>query len=179
VRTWSARRWKAAIAGTIGFGLLLGLPTDLVPNPIFGRQIEAPWWAYPAWIVTSILVGLLVATYVRERVPAGQTSGGQTSGNQSSGEGSAAGSADGDSPTMTGTEKRATAGGLLALFAVGCPTCNALVVLALGANGALAFFEPVQPLLAIGGIALLAHALRRRIASEAACAVPTTSAASR
>ncbi|MEX2562908.1 MAG: hypothetical protein WD358_06595 [Nitriliruptoraceae bacterium] len=175
MRTWSARRWQAAIAGTIGFGLLLGLPTDLVPNPIFGRQIEAPWWAYPAWIVTSILVGLLVATYVREQVPASDTSGRPASSNVATVEGPAAGDAGGDGPAMTGTEKRATAGGLLALFAVGCPTCNALVVLALGANGALAFFEPVQPLLALGGIALLAHALRRRINSEAACAVPTSS----
>lgn len=150
MRTWRARRWTAAAAGTIGAGLLLGLPTDLLPNPIFGRQIEAPWWAYPAWIVTSILIGLLVATYVRE---------------------GARGDI-GDEAAVTGTEKRATAGGLLAVFAVGCPTCNALVVLALGANGALAFFEPVQPLLAVAAIALLAHALRRRLVSEQACAVP-------
>lgn len=164
MRDWTTRRWTGALLGTVGAGLLLGLPTDLVPNPIFGRQIEAPGWAYPAWIVTSILMGLIIATYVR---------------NEARNDGGAEGQVDvgddtrtGGGRTMSPDERKATAGGLLAVFAVGCPTCNALVVMALGANGALAFFEPVQPFLAVGAIALLALALKRRIASEKACDIP-------
>lgn len=168
MRDWTARRWGAALLAILGAGLLLGLPTDLVPNPVFGRQIEAPGWAYPAWIVTSVLAGLLMATYVRDRAPS------PVPASVSPGEGG--GSTD-DTDAASGQpfgadEKRFTAGGLLAVFAIGCPTCNALVVLALGANGALAFFEPVQPFLAIAGIVLLAWALRRRLQSERACVVP-------
>ncbi|MEX0705899.1 MAG: hypothetical protein WD041_04710, partial [Nitriliruptoraceae bacterium] len=69
MRGWTARRWGASLLAILGAGLLLGLPTDLIPNPVFGRQIEAPGWAYPAWIITSILAGLLLATYVRDRAP--------------------------------------------------------------------------------------------------------------
>ena len=35
---------------------------------------------------------------------------------------------------------------LLAFLAVGCPLCNKVVVLLLGASGALTYFEPIQPL---------------------------------
>ncbi len=166
MRDWTPRRWGAAALAILGSGLLLGLPTDLVANPVFGRQIEAPTWAYPAWIVTSVLAGLLLATYVRDRAPVAVATpvGGSTPG--------AAEPTDDGPDRLGGDEKRFAAGGLLAVFAIGCPTCNALVVLALGANGALAFFEPVQPLLAIAGIVLLAWALRRRLASERACVVP-------
>ncbi len=39
-----------------------------------------------------------------------------------------------------------------AVFAIGCPVCNKLVVLALGFSGALAYFEPIQPALALAGL---------------------------
>jgi hypothetical protein len=178
VRAWTTRRWLAAVGGVIVFALLFGLPTDLVPNPIFGRQIEAPGWAYPALAVTAVLAGLLVATYVRNEPLRARVS----VSSDSAAAGDRPDAAAGDRPDapvdgpgdrrMSRDEKRATAGGLLSFFAVGCPTCNALVVLALGANGALAFFEPVQPFLAVGGIALLGDALRRRLRSETACEVP-------
>ncbi|MEX0953385.1 MAG: hypothetical protein WDZ26_06105 [Nitriliruptoraceae bacterium] len=174
MRDWTARRWGASLLAILGAGLLLGLPTDLIPNPVFGRQIEVPGWAYPAWIITSILAGLLLATYVRDRAPSRVTAS-VTSGEATSGEAgestSAVADEEPDQP-FGADEKRFTAGGLLAVFAIGCPTCNALVMLALGTNGALAFFEPVQPFLAIAGIALLAWALRRRLQSERTCAVP-------
>ena len=47
-------------------------------------------------------------------------------------------------------------GGALTFFAVGCPVCNKLVVLALGFSGALTYFAPLQPAL---GIAALAYAV--------------------
>ncbi len=153
LRLWTPRNWLVALGGAVAFGLLLGLPTDLVPNPIFGRQIEAPVWAYYALAVSAVLAGMLAGTYVRQPTAENAGDAVETSG--------------------SGDEKRFAAGGLLALFAVGCPTCNALVVIALGTTGALTLFEPVQPLLAAGGIGLLGWALRRRLTTQASCKVPS------
>jgi hypothetical protein len=61
---WNSRQWAAAVIGGIVTFLVLGIPTDIVPNPVFGRAIEPTWWSLPVLIVTSILSGLLLATYV-------------------------------------------------------------------------------------------------------------------
>lgn len=42
----------------------------LIPNPVFGRDIPPVLWNYPVWIATSILAGVLLATYLR---PGGNT----------------------------------------------------------------------------------------------------------
>ena len=151
LRAWTPRRWRAAVLASVGAFLVLGLPTDLVPNPVFGRQIAAPGWTLPVLVVTAVLTGLLLATYVREDAPA---------------DGSAA------EGTLDGDQRRATLGGFLSFLAIGCPTCNKLVLLALGSSGAITWFEPVQPVLAVAGVVLLAWALRRRLAGEVSCAVP-------
>ncbi len=64
---------------------------------------------------------------------------------------------------------KALGGGLLTVFAIGCPACNKLVVLALGAGGALTYFAPVQPLLGLLSVGLLMYALRVRLAGERSC----------
>jgi hypothetical protein len=151
MRRWSVRRWGAAALATLASLLVLGLPTDLVPNPVFGRQIAAPSWTLPVLVVTSVLAGLLIATYVREP-------------------GDAADATDGGS--VAAEQRQGTVGGLLSFLAIGCPTCNKLVLLALGSSGAITWFEPFQPVLAAAGIALLGWALRRRLVSEVSCAVP-------
>jgi hypothetical protein len=148
LRAFGRRRWLAAAAGTAGSLLVLGLPTDLVPNPVFGRQIEAPAWSYVALVVTSVLAGLLLATYVREEPATPEELL--------------------DAPERA-DQRRFTVGGLLSFLAIGCPTCNKLVVIALGSSGAISVFEPLQPVLAVAGIGLLAYALHRRLRSEVAC----------
>ncbi len=55
------------------------------------------------------------------------------------------------------------AGTYLTMLAVGCPICNKVVVLLLGVDGALTIFQPVQPVLALGSIALLGYALVVRV----------------
>jgi hypothetical protein len=148
LRTFGPRRWLAAVVGTVGSLLVLGLPTDLVPNPIFGRQIEAPAWSYVALVITAVLAGLLLATYVRDEPAA---------------------AADVlDAPGRV-ERRRFTVGGVLSFLAIGCPTCNKLVVIALGSSGAISWFEPLQPALAVAGIGLLAYALHRRLRSVVAC----------
>lgn len=60
----------------------------------------------------------------------------------------------------------------LAWFAIGCPVCNKLVLLALGTSGAMAWFAPLQPLLAVVGMVLLAQARRSRLRAANSCPAP-------
>ncbi|MEZ5093402.1 hypothetical protein [Nocardioides sp.] len=154
LRSWGARRWVSAAVAALATLLVIGLPSDLVPNPVFGRQIEAPAWAWPVLLVTSVLSGLLLATYVREPARDGRAE-----------------TAAGD-PLADAQGRRGALGGLLGFFAVGCPVCNKVVVLALGYTGALRWFEPVQPYLAVVAVGLLGWALRARLRGEVACALP-------
>ena len=145
---WTPRRLVTALAGTVGTALVIGVPTVVIPNPVFGREIPVTWWSYPVLAVVSVLSGLLLATYVR----------------------------DGDAATEPTPEDRAPRRGLwagvLSFFAVGCPVCNKVVLLALGASGAVSWFAPLQPLLAAVSVAGLAWALRTRLAGLRACPVP-------
>ena len=53
-------------------------------------------------------------------------------------------------------------GGVLSVLAVGCPTCNKLVVLLLGTTGALTFFAPLQIYIGIASVLLLGWTLLLR-----------------
>ncbi|MGI9657909.1 MAG: hypothetical protein ACR2OD_03290 [Gaiellaceae bacterium] len=138
-RFWTLRRYLFALAVAMFTALAVGIPSDLIDTPLFGRPVAITAWAYPVWIVTSILVGLLVAASVRAR---GQAAG----------------------------------GGVLTMFAVGCPVCNKPIVLALGASGALELWAPLQPVLGAVAIAFLAVALVIRLRGEVACKLSLTQA---
>jgi hypothetical protein len=56
-------------------------------------------------------------------------------------------------------EGKTLAGGGLAYLAVGCPICNKIVVALVGVSGALNYFAPVQPLLALLSIGVLVATL--------------------
>ena len=146
---WSSRRWGIAAVASVAVALLVGLPTDVIPNPVFGRPVAVTWWSYPVLAVTAVLGGLLAATYVRDHrtddVPG----------------------LDDERPARTGGF-----GGLLSFFAVGCPVCNKLVIIELGTVGARRWFEPIQPLLAVLSIGLMAVALRSRLRNATACPIP-------
>ncbi len=145
LRAWPVRRWWVAAAATALTVLVIGLPTDVVPNPLFGRSVEVTWWSYPSLLLAAVLGGLLAATYVRTGRPA---------------------DAEVDRPGKLGA-----AGGFVAYLAVGCPVCNKLVLLALGTTGAMQWFAPVQPLLAVAGVVLLGWALLVRLRGEISCPV--------
>lgn len=74
VAAFSLRQWIVAGAGALATGLLVGLPTDIVPNPFYRRMTPVLWWDYPVWAVTALLAGLVLATYVR-RVPVDSSAG--------------------------------------------------------------------------------------------------------
>lgn len=142
LRLWQPRRWLTAALSAAAFVLLIGIPTDLIDTPVFGREVPPTWWAWPSLLLSSALAGLLVASYVTTL-------------------------------EHTTTDRSATRGGwagtALTLFAVGCPVCNKLVLVALGTAGALTWFEPVQPLLQAVAVLLLAWALRTRLRGELSC----------
>jgi len=65
--------------------------------------------------------------------------------------------------TCAYAERSFSTGSFLSFLAIGCPVCNKLVVLLLGFSGALTFFAPLQPVLGLASVALLAYALRTRL----------------
>lgn len=162
IRMWTPRQWWAAAIGALAVGLLIGYATVLIPNPVFGRDIPPEWWNYPVWIVSSVLMGMLIATYVKPEAP------------------SVAGDSDDPQLEMADIdpegEKRSirfgAVGGVLAWFAVGCPVCNKIALLALGYNGAMAWFAPLQPVLAIAAMVLTGVAFVWRLKGQLACAAP-------
>lgn len=140
------RRAAVGVLAAFAFLVVIAVPTDLIDTPWFSREIPPTWWSWPSVLVTSILSGMLAATYVR-----------------------APGNEDTEAASRQGI-----AGGLLTFFAVGCPVCNKLVLVALGSAGAMSWFAPVQPFLVVAGIGALAWALRSRIASQRHCALAST-----
>ena len=160
VTSWPRRRWLVALGAATAFVLVVAVPTDLIDTPVFGREVPPTWWAWPGLLVSSVLGGLLVATYVALPGRPGQTD-------------------DLEQPDVPATRRGGWVGAALTYFAVGCPVCNKLVLLALGSAGALTWFEPVQPLLQVLAIGLLAWALRRRLRGEVACPTGTPGAVSR
>jgi hypothetical protein len=145
LRRWSGRQLVVAALAALVIAVLIGVPTDVIPNPVFGRPVPVTWWSYPTLVVTALLGGLLVGTYVRRDESMIDEV---------------------DAPTRNGG-----IAGLLSFFAVGCPVCNKVVIVALGATGARQWFEPIQPILAVASIVLLAWALRARLRSADTCRV--------
>jgi hypothetical protein len=142
--TWSTKRWIVATSvGALTY-FVIAIPTAVVQNPVFGREIGVTSWSVTVIVVSSILTGLLTATYVK---------------NEFSDE----------NPRQL---KIGGAGALLSYFAVGCPVCNKLALVALGYSGAIQYFAPIQPYLALAGIALLMYSLRMRLNNEYSCSLP-------
>lgn len=140
-------RLGVAVLAAVATFLVIGVPTDIVPNPLFGREVPVRPWEPYVLVLTSVLTGLWFGL---QRARA-------TSPEQE----------DSSVPTLS------AAG--LALFAVACPVCNKIVLIALGTSGALGFWEPLQPWLA--GISLVAllgsvvYAARKRPCADGVCSV--------
>ena len=141
---WSPRRWVVAAATAVASFFAIGLVTAVIPNPVFGRGVPPTDWALQVTALTAVLSGLLFATYVRDDSYVAD-----------------------EKPSRFGV-----AGGVVSFLAVGCPTCNKLVLLAVGSSGAIQWFAPVQPYLAVAGVALMFYALRTRVTAEGSCQLP-------
>lgn len=142
--------YLAAVLAGVAWLFASGLPTGIIETPFYVRMTPVEWWNYPFWIVNAVLVGLLAATYA----PGPRES--NASGGRAFGGG--------------------LGGGLLTVFAIGCPVCNKLVVLAIGFGGAMSYFAPVQPFLGFISTGLLLYGLRFRLAGEGSCPIGTPAA---
>jgi hypothetical protein len=140
------------LSSGLAIGFLIALPTAVIPNPIFGRAVETTWWSYPTVIFSAILGGLLIATYVRESI-------------------------NDDEIKVEGTDtslRIGTLGGFISFFAVGCPVCNKLVLLAIGSSGAISWFAPIQPFLAVISLLFMLWALNVRLINQNSCSSTAT-----
>lgn len=138
---WPARRWAVAVAAAGAVALAMGIPTGVVPSSLYHRMTPTTWWDYPIWGASAVLLGLVVASYVRvgDASPAGNGTG------------------------------RTLGGGLVSTLAIGCPICNKIVVALVGVSGALDYWAPLQPFLGLLGVGLLALTLVLRLRGAAAC----------
>ncbi|MFR9674887.1 hypothetical protein [Streptomyces sp. TR02-1] len=141
---WPARRWAAAAASAAACAVLIGVPTAVLPTPLFSRSVPVQWWNLLTLALTSVLAGIVLATYVRRP---GET-------------------------TAAGGSRSGSVGGVLSFFAVGCPVCNKLVLLLLGTSGALTYWAPLQPAVALASVVLLAEAALRRLPATDTCPAP-------
>ncbi len=142
LRRWSRVQWLLAAAGAVAMALVVGVPTGLVATPFYTRMTPVPWWSYGVLVITAVLSGLLIATYVRRPSRS-------------------------QAPSRAGV-----AANVGSLLAVGCPVCNKVVVAAAGVSGALNVWAPLQPLIAAASLVLLGWALRRRLVTPTTCPLP-------
>lgn len=137
---------RAVVYGAIA-AVLIGIPSDLIDTPIFGRPIDALWLDWVILAITSALIGLIFAI----RPPSAASS------------------------TEDAVERQGTTtlwGGLVSFLAVGCPVCNQAVVALVGISGALSWWAPVQPVVGLAAVALLVWTLRKRLRTYRAVACP-------
>ena len=132
------------LMAAIGTVVIIGVPTDVIPNPLFGRQTPVHPYDVAVLIALGLLTGALVATYAIAR-DAGRA-----------------------------TKRAGIGSGVLGWFAVSCPACNKIVVALLGASGATSTFAPLQPALGGLAVALAAAALAVRVRAlrRGSCPVP-------
>jgi hypothetical protein len=129
--------------------VFIGVPSDLIDTPLFGRPVDTRPIDYVILVVTAALIGLIFA--IRAEPPAGSAAGA---------------SPDEDTTPVWG--------GFVSFLAVGCPVCNQAVVALVGTSGALSWWAPVQPFVGLAAIGILVYALRRRLATHelTACRLP-------
>ncbi|MGM0384777.1 MAG: hypothetical protein ACQERF_02180 [Actinomycetota bacterium] len=161
VPDFDSRQITVGVLAGLAYMLFVAIPTALIPNPVFGREIPPTWWSWPSLIVTTVLVAALTASYIKPRdavaaekaeLAAREAAGGDTS--------------------EEAPSKKGIIGAALTYFAVGCPVCNKLVLLALGYNGALTWFEPFQPVLQLLAVAVMVWAIWQRWTYLDACPTP-------
>ncbi|MGB3697795.1 MAG: hypothetical protein WBA05_10230 [Gordonia sp. (in: high G+C Gram-positive bacteria)] len=151
VRSATPRQALTAAVVALTVGLFVGWATVLIPNDVFGRDIAPVAWNYPVLVAASLLSGLLAATYVSV---------------------DSTGTGDGrDCSSDAGSGRLGGLGAVASWFAVGCPVCNKLALLAFGYAGAQTWFAPMQPVLAVAGLGLLWTAIAVRLQVREQCPV--------
>ncbi|MDO5670627.1 MAG: hypothetical protein Q4G50_11595 [Corynebacterium sp.] len=122
--TWRGRRilLLPGLLAALGTVLLIGIPSDIIPNPLFGREVPVRWWEYPVLGATALLTGAWFS--IGQPVE----------------------------PVVTDKPERSwvmSVSVFAVWFAVACPVCNKLILLVLGTSGAMGLWAPAQPYLAV------------------------------
>jgi len=145
---------------TVAVLAIFGITSAIIPNPVFGRAIAPGPAAVAVWLASGPLMGFVMATYVAPppmvAVPLGQSG--------------AAVPVEPREATTLGT-----IGGFAAFLAIGCPTCNKIALILLGTSGAANIFGPIQPVIGVASLVLLAVTVAWRLRLRArggACEVP-------
>jgi hypothetical protein len=138
-----------ALAWTIASGLAFGLVTAIIPNPVFGRSVAPEPFAIWTWILSAPLMGLVMATYTS---PAPSSPIRLVT----------------LEPAVAATaERRSTTlgsvAGIGAFLAIGCPVCNKVALVLLGASGAMSVYAPIQPFIGAASLLLLAATVAWRL----------------
>ena len=146
LRALPSSTYLRAIPYAVFAAVAIGIPSDLIDNPIFGRPVPIRQIDYVIWVITAALIGLIFAI----RLPRSMAE------------------------EQDRNEVRTIWGGFASFLAVGCPVCNQLVVLLLGSGGALSWWAPAQPFVGALAVGLVLWALRTRLATYelAACPLP-------
>jgi len=132
--------------------VVFGSVTAIIPNPVFGRGLAPEPFAVAVWLLSAPLMGVVMATYSASPP---------------------AGAAVALEPARADGTRFGTVGGVAAFLAIGCPTCNKIALLLLGAGGAASIFGPIQPFIGAASLALLSGTLgwRLRLRARGGCAV--------
>ena len=140
--SWPARAWGIAFATFVGTIIVSGIPTGMIPSNLYHRMTPVLWWNYPIWIISAVLFALLGGSYFTGRPASAKDKG-----------------------------NHGIWAEFISFIAIGCPICNKIVVALLGVSGALNYFAPVQPILGIAGVVLLAWTLWLRLRGQISCPV--------
>ena len=119
------------IGATSGAALFLifGIVTDLIPNPWFIRMVEKAPLDYFFLTASSVLLGGYVAVHFYKK-------------------------------TISKKGKVAAyTGGVASFLGFGCVLCNKILLLLLGAAGALTYVEPYRPFIGFAGLGLMVYAV--------------------
>jgi hypothetical protein len=138
--------------------LAFGLVTAIIPNPVFGRSVPPEPFAIWTWLVSAPLMGIVMATYTVPPTPS-----------------PIAMVALEPARAATAERRSSTLGSLAgfgAFLAIGCPVCNKVALVLLGASGAMSVYAPIQPVIGAVSLALLVATAGWRLrlrASGSAC----------
>ncbi len=145
LRSLPPRTWVRAVPYALIAALFIGIPSDIIDTPIFGRPVELRSIDYVIWIISSALIGLTFAIRLPNRLREAEEK----------------------------NDVRTAWGGFASFLAVGCPVCNQFVVAAIGTSGALTWWAPVQPIFGVLAIGFVLWALRTRLNTYQLATCPT------
>lgn len=143
LRSRSGRQWRTAAVSALAAFVLVGEVGQTLPPASAGRMFPVLWWNWVALAVSSVLLGLIAATFVG-------SCGRRLLGRAGSG-----------------------SAGAVAAVAMACPVCSPLAIPLLGTGSVLAFLQPDRGWIALAAVAVLGLTLVLRLRGGAACRVGT------